>query len=88
MAEKAKMVHDQETRDLMRLLHERQSAAINSVVQLARDPAQAFALHQTAATVAIGGAAGAYGAWQGKTIEDPIAFAETILSLMREAKHG
>jgi hypothetical protein len=85
MAE-ASMVHDTETRDLMALVAKRQSEAVQSVAQLARDPAQAFAVYQTAATVALGAACGAYGAWKGRKVQDPIEFAEVILQMMKEAR--
>lgn len=54
MGDKPKLVMDDETRDLCRLACDRQRDAIMSVVQLARDPAQAYAIYQAAASEAFG----------------------------------
>ena len=84
-AERPGMVFDVETRDLMNLVRRRQSEAVALVVQLARDPAQAFAIHNAAATAAFGGACGAYSCWKGEPMGDPLDFADAIISLMKEA---
>lgn len=85
-----KLVMDTETRDLIALAMKRQSEAVYSVLQLAGNKAQAYAIAQAAASAAIGTAAGALTAWQEidpKSV-DPLDVALAVVSTMKAQGHG